>query len=267
MSTADSDRRRMLDAVDDLLRRLPPSTTEVADFLAGQYEAGLAWVHFPTGRGGLGLPRSLQNDVDERLADAGAPNAEQLNAMGYHIGAPTVIAWGTDEQQQRYLPPPFQGTEYWCQLFSEPGSGSDAAAASSRAVKDGDHWVLNGQKVWTSMAYLADRGMLIARTDPDVPTHRGLTYFILDMHADGVEVRPLRQMTGDAEFNEVYFTDVRIPDTDRLGPVGSGWQVAVSSLMNELSHSAQRTCCGIRSKRLWRPTATAGPPTPSCGHG
>lgn len=229
----DTDRLRVLDAVEALIRRLPPESTAVEEFLDAQYDAGLAWVHFPVGRGGLGLPRSLQSEVTERLAAAGAPSGEMRNAMGYLIAAPTILAWGTAEQQERYLPPLFRGTNYWCQLFSEPGAGSDAAAASCRAIRDGDDWVVNGQKVWTSMAHLSDRGMLIARTDPQVPKHRGLTYFVLDLHAEGVEVRPLRQMTGDAEFNEVYLTDVRIRDADRLGPIGDGWQVAISTLMNE----------------------------------
>ena len=229
----DTDRLRVLDAVEALIRRLPPESTAVEEFLDAQYDAGLAWVHFPVGRGGLGLPRSLQSEVTERLAAAGAPSGEMRNAMGYLIAAPTILAWGTAEQQERYLPPLFRGTDYWCQLFSEPGAGSDAAAASCRAVRDGDDWVVNGQKVWTSMAHLSDRGMLLARSDPGVPKHRGITYFVLDLHAQGVEVRPLRQMTGDAEFNEVYLTDVRIPDADRLGPAGDGWQVAISTLMNE----------------------------------
>ena len=232
-STTGTDRGRVLDEVRAPLREHPPTSPPVHEFLPTSYSSGLAWVHFPVGRGGLGLDRSLQSEVSERLAAAGAPSGELLNSMGYHIAAPTILAWGTPDQQARYLPPLFSNAEYWCQLFSEPGAGSDAAAASCRAVRDGDEWVVNGQKVWTSMAHLSDRGVLLARTDPSVPKHRGLTYFILDMHAEGVEVRPLRQMTGDAEFNEVYLTDVRIPDSDRLGPVGDGWQVAVSTLMNE----------------------------------
>jgi alkylation response protein AidB-like acyl-CoA dehydrogenase len=127
----------------------------------------------------------------------------------------------------------FCAEEIWCQLFSEPGAGSDVSGLSTRALRDGDHWIVNGQKVWTSLAHRSDFGILLARTDPDVEKHAGLTYFVMDMHAPGVEVRPLRQMTGDAEFNEVFFTDASVPDTDRLGEVGMGWQVATTTLMNE----------------------------------
>ena len=147
------------------------------------------------------------------------------NPIGYGMGAPTIVTHGSDEQKQRYLRPLFTGEEIWCQLFSEPGAGSDVAGLATRAVRDGDEWIVNGQKVWTTLAHLSRWGMLVARTDPDAPKHKGLTYFVVDMHAPGVEVRPLYQITGEAEFNEVYFTDVRIPDAERLGDVGEGWRV------------------------------------------
>jgi alkylation response protein AidB-like acyl-CoA dehydrogenase len=204
------------------------------DFLNARFDAGLAWVHYPEGLGGLGLPRSLQQLVDAEFAAAGSPgNDAERNAIGLGMAAPTILAYGTDEQQQRWLRELWTGREIWCQLFSEPGAGSDLAALGTRAVRDGDSWVVSGQKVWTSQAHLAKRALLVARTDPDVPKHQGLTYFSVDMTAPGVEVRPLRQITGEAEFNEVFLTDVRIPDADRIGPVGEGWKVANATLMSE----------------------------------
>ncbi|HEX9546929.1 MAG TPA: acyl-CoA dehydrogenase family protein [Acidimicrobiales bacterium] len=219
--------------LDQLLAEHDPKATQSVEFLGYQFDAGLAWVHFPEGYGGLGLSPKLQRVINERLGAAGAPSAYARNLIGYGMGAPTVVTHGTEAQKRRYLRPLFTSEEIWCQLFSEPGAGSDVASVSSRAVRDGDEWVVNGQKVWTSIAHLARWGMLIARTDPDIEKHKGLTYFVVDMHAPGVEVRPLRQMTGDAEFNEVYFTDVRIPDSERLGEVGEGWRVSITTLMNE----------------------------------
>jgi alkylation response protein AidB-like acyl-CoA dehydrogenase len=204
------------------------------DFLNARFDAGLAWVHYPEGLGGLGLSRSLQQVVDAEFAAAGSPghNAER-NAIGLGMAAPTILAYGTEEQQKRWLRELWTGREVWCQLFSEPGAGSDLAALATRAVKDGESWVVSGQKVWTSQAHQARRGLLVTRTDPDVPKHQGLTYFAVDMKVPGVEVRPLRQITGEAEFNEVFLTDVRIPDADRIGPVGEGWKVATATLMSE----------------------------------
>jgi alkylation response protein AidB-like acyl-CoA dehydrogenase len=155
------------------------------------------------------------------------------NVIGYGMVAPTIVTHGTERQQDRYLRPLFTGEEVWCQLFSEPGAGSDVAGLSSRAVKDGDEWVLNGQKVWTTLAHLSSFGLIVARTDPDVTKHAGMTMFLVDMHAPGVDVRPLYQITGEAEFNECFFTDVKIPDAERLGGVGEGWHVALTTLMNE----------------------------------
>ncbi len=149
------------------------------------------------------------------------------------MGAPTVLTHGSDDQRARYLRPLFTGEEIWCQMFSEPGAGSDVASLSTTALRDGDEWIVNGQKVWTSLAHVARWGMIVARTNPDLPKHKGMTYFVVDMQAPGVDVRPLRQMTGQAEFNEVFLSDVRIPDAERLGDVGEGWRVALTTLMNE----------------------------------
>ncbi len=203
------------------------------EFLGARFDAGLAWVSFPVGRGGLGVEPELQGIVERTMVDVHAPSEAERNVIGYGMAAPTILVHGTDEQKDRYLRPLFTCEEIWCQLFSEPGAGSDVAGLATRAIKDGDEWIVNGQKVWTTLAHTASFGLLIARTDPDVPKHRGMTYFIVDMHAPGVEVRPLRQMTGDAEFNEVFFTDVRIPDSARLDAVGAGWRVAMTTLMNE----------------------------------
>jgi alkylation response protein AidB-like acyl-CoA dehydrogenase len=204
------------------------------DFLNARFDAGLAWVHYPEGLGGLGLSRSLQQIVDAEFAAVGSPGHDaERNAIGLGMAAPTILAYGTDDQQKRWLRELWTGREIWCQLFSEPGAGSDLAALATRAVRDGDYWVVTGQKVWTSLAQVARRALLLARSDPDVPKHQGLTYFSVDMTDPGVEVRPLRQITGEAEFNEVFLTEVRIPDADRIGPVGEGWKVANATLMSE----------------------------------
>ncbi len=217
-----------------LLEEYPPATTDDTAFWSAQYDAGLAWVHFPEGRGGLGIGRGHMRTVLDRLRGAGANFSNiSRNIIGYGMGAPTVLAHGTSEQTGRYLRPLFTGEEIWCQLFSEPGAGSDVAGLATRAVEDGDEWVVNGQKVWTTLAHTAKWGMLLARTDPALPKHRGLSYFIIDMTQDAVEVRPLRQLTGEAEFSEVYFTDARVPDANILGNRGDGWRVAITTLMNE----------------------------------
>jgi alkylation response protein AidB-like acyl-CoA dehydrogenase len=227
------DEVRVLELCESLLADMPPAATDPVDFLGRQFDLGLAWVHFPEGDGGLGLSPKLQKLINETLGRAGAPRPGGLNPIGHGMGAPTVVTHGSDVQKARYLRPLFTNEEIWCQLFSEPGAGSDVAGLSSRAVRDGDEWVVNGQKVWTTLAHVARWGMLVTRTDPDAPKHKGLTYFVVDMHAPGVEVRPLYQITGEAEFNEVYFTDVRIPDVERLGEVGEGWRVSLTTLMNE----------------------------------
>ncbi|MFP5252640.1 MAG: acyl-CoA dehydrogenase family protein [Actinomycetes bacterium] len=236
MSPRDDDSARddLRARVERLLAAYNPATTEKRVFLRARFDAGLAWVHFPEGLGGLGLARGLQAYVDRLLAEAGAPtNDPRAIGIGLGMAAPTILAFGTEEQKRTFLRPLWTGEEVWCQLFSEPGAGSDLAALATRAVRDGDEWVVNGQKVWTSSAHKAQRAILVARTDPDLPKHAGLTYFLLDMTVPGVDVRPLRQLTGEAEFNEVFLTDVRVPDAHRLGAVGEGWKVATATLMSE----------------------------------
>jgi alkylation response protein AidB-like acyl-CoA dehydrogenase len=213
-----------------------PAAMDRLDFLRARFDAGLAWVHYPPGLGGQGLSRDLQPAVDGEFAAAGAPNnSPERSGIGLGMAAPTILAYGNDEQQKRWLRPLWTGEEIWCQLFSEPGAGSDLAGLATRAVRDEEHgrWVVTGQKVWTSSAHLARWALLVTRTDPDVPKHQGLTYFACDMTVDGVEVRPLRQITGEAEFNEVFLTEVAIPDADRIGAVGEGWKVATATLMSE----------------------------------
>ena len=230
--TADDLRRQ----VRDFLAAHDPAGMRPLDFLRARFDAGLAWVHYPPGLGGQDLPRALQPVVDAEFAAAGAPgNHPERIGIGLGMAAPTILAYGTAEQKQRWLRPLWTGEEVWCQLFSEPGAGSDLASLATRAVPDpgGDGWTATGQKVWTSSAHLARWGLLVTRTDPDVPKHQGMTYFGIDMTAPGVEVRPLRQITGEAEFNEVFLSDVPIPDADRIGEVGQGWQVSTATLMNE----------------------------------
>jgi len=222
--------------VGDFLAGHDPSATPRLEFLRARFDAGLAWVHYPAGLGGQGLSRSLQAAVDAEFAAAGAPDNNPARiGIGLGMAAPTILAFGTEEQQQRWLRPLWTGEEVWCQLFSEPGAGSDLAGLATRAVRaaDSENWRVSGQKVWTSIAHAARWGLLLARTDPDVPKHAGLTYFGLDMTGPGVEVRPLRQLTGEAEFNEVFLTDASVTDTDRIGGIGEGWRVAQATLMNE----------------------------------
>jgi alkylation response protein AidB-like acyl-CoA dehydrogenase len=212
----------------------PPAQASRQDFLNARFDAGLAAVHYPPGHGGLGLPRSLQPVVEAALASAGAPDIDRrANPIGLGMAAPTLLSCGTPEQQRRWLRPLWTCEEVWCQLFSEPGAGSDLASLATRAIQDGDEWVVTGQKVWTSLAHNARWALLLARTSPDLPKHAGLSYFVLDMDQPGVEVRPLRQMTGEAEFNEVFLSEARVPDASRLGAVGDGWRVATATLMNE----------------------------------
>ena len=224
---------QVADLTDQLIAQHPPASTSAIAFLGAQFDSGLAWVHFPVGHGGLGLSPKFQKIVNEKIARAGGPNSYARNPIGYGMCGPTVVEWGTDEQKRKYLRPLFTGEEIWCQLFSEPGSGSDFAGLSAKGVKDGDEWIVNGQKVWTTLAHLSKWGLLVVRTDAEAVKHAGLTAVVVDMRGPGVEVRPLRQMTGEAEFNEVYFTDTRIPVSETLGNTGDGWRVSLTTLMNE----------------------------------
>jgi alkylation response protein AidB-like acyl-CoA dehydrogenase len=190
--------------------------------------AGLTW---PERYGGAGATLVEQAIFYEEAARAGTPGV--VNTLGLVMGGPTVIAHGSEEQRERYLAPILSADEIWCQGFSEPQSGSDLASLRTRAVRDGDEWVVSGQKVWTTMAHQSKWCMLLARTDPDAPKHRGITYFLMDMEQDGVEIRPLRQITGEAEFNELFIEEARIPHENIVGGENNGWAVAITTLMHE----------------------------------
>jgi alkylation response protein AidB-like acyl-CoA dehydrogenase len=195
------------------------------------HEAGWAGVSWPREYGGRGATLVEQAIYNEEVERARAPSA--ANVLGLAMGGPTVIAHGTDEQKRRYLEPILSASEIWCQGFSEPDSGSDLASLKTRAVRDGDDWLVTGQKVWTTLAHHAKWCMLVARTDPDAPRHQGLSYFLMDMEQDGVQVRPLRQITGEAEFNELFIEEARVPHANIVGGEGNGWAVAITTLMHE----------------------------------
>jgi alkylation response protein AidB-like acyl-CoA dehydrogenase len=195
------------------------------------YDAGWAAPAWPAEYGGRGASLTESAIYFEELGLARVPLP--ANVLGLLLGGPTLMVWGTDEQKERYLAPILSAEEIWCQGFSEPDAGSDLAALKTRAVKDGEEWVVTGQKVWTSGAQYSKWCMLVARTDPDSPKHKGLTYFLMDMEQEGVQIRPLRQITGEAEFNELFIEEARIPDANVVGGVGNGWKVALTTLMNE----------------------------------
>ncbi len=208
------------------------------------HEAGLAGVSWPKEYGGRGATLIEQAIFNEEIARAQAP--QLANGLGLAMGGPTVIAHGTEEQRRRYLQPILSADEIWCQGFSEPESGSDLASLKTRAVRDGDDWVVTGQKVWTTFAHHAKWCMLVARTDPDAPKHKGLTYFLMDMEQDAVQVRPLRQITGEAEFNELFIEEARIPDDNIVGGQGNGWAVAITTLMHERATLAFSLQVGVQ---------------------
>src|SRR5438876_2895909 len=196
------------------------------------FDAGFGWITGPAQYGGRELPAAYDRAWQSLSSRYDTPS-QQAFGIGLGMVAPTILAHATDKVKDLYLRDLYRGDLVACQLFSEPGAGSDLAGLQTRAVRDGDEWVVTGQKVWTSGAQFSDIGEIICRTNPDVPKHKGLTGFVVDMHAPGVEVRPLRQMTGGASFNEVFFTEVRVRDDHRLGDVNQGWTVALTTLMNE----------------------------------
>jgi alkylation response protein AidB-like acyl-CoA dehydrogenase len=209
-----------------------PGALEAAKkFQAAKYDAGYAGIPWPKewgGQGGTAIQQVIyaQEEAQFRVVP-------WFFTIGLGILIPTICTVGTQAQRDRFAVPALRGEKIWCQLFSEPAGGSDLAALRTRAERDGDDWVINGQKIWTSGAHYADYGCIVTRTDPTVPKHKGLTYFWLDMKSPGIEVRPIKQMSGQSHFNEVFFTDVRVPDNQRLGNVGDGWKVAITTLMNE----------------------------------
>jgi alkylation response protein AidB-like acyl-CoA dehydrogenase len=190
--------------------------------------AAITWPKEMGGRGGTAIQQVIYNQEETNYV---VPRG--VFEIGLGMCIPTLATWGTKEQVARFTPPALRGEEIWCQLFSEPAAGSDLAGIRTRAERDGDHWVINGQKIWTSGAHYSDWGILVTRSDPTVPKHKGLTFFFLDMKSPGVEIRPIKQSSGDRNFNEVFFTDVRIPDAQRLGKPGEGWKVSLTTLMNE----------------------------------
>lgn len=221
-------------ALDQLLIEHPPASCSEQEFWGAQFDLGLAWVRFPEGLGGLNVHPSLQTIVTERIRSAGGSFRNwDRNVVGLGMGGPTVLALAPPDLQKRLLRPMFTCEEIWCQLFSEPGSGSDVASVATSASPDDGEWVVSGQKVWTTLAHEATWGLLLARTDPTVPKHQGLTYFLVNMRSPGIDVRPIYELTGEAEFNEVFLSEVRIPDVHRLSEVGNGWRAAMTTLMNE----------------------------------
>jgi alkylation response protein AidB-like acyl-CoA dehydrogenase len=209
----------------------PGAMDRAKAFQRSKAKAGFVGIHWPKdwgGRGGTQIQNVIYNQEEARF--------DVLNSIfgiGISLAMPTICVCGTPEQREKFAIPTMRGDIIWCQLFSEPSGGSDLASLRTRAERDGDEWVINGQKIWNSGAHYSDFGILVARDDPNVPKHAGLTYFILEMRTPGVEVRPIRQLSGSAHFNEVFFTNVRIPDAMRIGPVGGGWRVALTTLMNE----------------------------------
>jgi alkylation response protein AidB-like acyl-CoA dehydrogenase len=221
------------------------SVRALTDWQRRLWEAGYLGLSWPKEYGGQGASMIESAIFNEEMARVRAP--APLNELGLSMGGPTILEHGTEEQKRRFLPKILSCEEVWCQGFSEPMSGSDLAALGTRAVIDGDHFVVNGQKVWTSLGHISDWCMLLVRTDADAPKHRGISYLLVDMHSPGVTVRPLRQITGEAEFNEMFFDDVRVPRENLLGPLNGGWGVALTTLMNERATLALATVMRFRN--------------------
>ncbi|MFL2501829.1 MAG: acyl-CoA dehydrogenase family protein [Luminiphilus sp.] len=215
---------------DDAFRALTP-LEQAKQWQKQKYDAGWACIGWAPEFGGRGA--SPIEEVIWRQEESQYDLPANFFLIGQGMIAPTLMAWASDEDKARYLRPLASGEEVWCQLFSEPAGGSDLAALRTRAERDGDEWIINGQKIWTSGAHFSDYGVIVVRTDPTVPKHTGLSYFYVDIKAPGVEIKPIKQLTGDSDFNEVYFNDVRVSDQQRLGEVGQGWQVSLTTLMNE----------------------------------
>jgi len=202
-----------------------------AEWQKKKYDAGWAMIHWPKEFGGIGATPIERIIWAQEESKFNVPKG--VYEIGLGMAGPVMMEYATDDQKERYLPPMAEGKEIWCQLFSEPSAGSDVAGLRSKAVQDGENWIVNGQKVWTSGAHFSDFGILVVRHDPGLEKHRGLTFFFVDMKSPGIEVKPIKQLTGGSSFNEVYFNDVVIPDSQRLGEIGDGWKVAITTLMNE----------------------------------
>ena len=201
------------------------------DWQKKKYDAGWAMLHWPKEYGGIAASAIERIIWSEEESKFSVPRG--IFEIGLGMCGPVMMEYASEEQKSRYLPPMAEGSEIWCQLFSEPSAGSDVAGLRSKAVQDGDKWIINGQKVWTSGAHFSDYGILVVRHDPNLDKHKGMTFFFVDMKSPGIEVKPIKQITGGSSFNEVYFTDVVIPDSQRLGEIGDGWKVAITTLMNE----------------------------------
>ncbi|MGI5163938.1 acyl-CoA dehydrogenase family protein [Spirillospora sp. CA-253888] len=261
MTDLDTYRRRARSWLEERAAGLPPEPglDEARAFMADLYDAGYSGITWPAEYGGQGLSAAEERAFQQAARDVALP----VGVFGIGLGmcGPTLLSIGTEGQKRRYVPPLLRGEEIWCQMFSEPGAGSDVASLQTRATLDGDTWVINGQKVWTSVARQADFGLLIARTDPEAPKHQGITMFVVDMHDPGVTVRPLRDMTGESHFNEIFFDDVRVAPDQVVGEVNGGWSAAVTTLLHE------RVSIGMGAARTERPASFAALKAAAAGRG